>query len=86
MITTGGLTKRLDRLEAAGLVERAPSSSGDGRAKMARLTETGLRVIDAAFTDHMANESRLIALLGSGDQASLEKALRSWASALDAEA
>ncbi|WP_116113781.1 MarR family winged helix-turn-helix transcriptional regulator [Austwickia chelonae] len=83
MITTGGLTKRLDRLEAAGLVERAPATSGDGRAKTARLTAAGLSVIDAAFTDHMANEVRLIALLEPEDRAALEKALRNWSAVLD---
>ncbi|WP_432560634.1 MarR family winged helix-turn-helix transcriptional regulator [Granulicoccus sp. GXG6511] len=83
MITTGGLTKRLDRLEAAGLVSRTPARD-DGRAKVARLTPVGRRVIDDAFTDHMGNEAGLVALLPEGDRLELERILREWAAALQA--
>lgn len=82
MITTGGLTKRLDRLEEAGLVERVPSATGDGRAKTARLTAAGLRVIDTAFTDHMANEARLVGVLDPASRRTLEAILRAWSDGL----
>ena len=78
MITTGGLTKRLDRLESAGLVLRSRSVGSDGRAKLVQLTPAGAATIDAAFTEHMANEARLVASLDAGDQRDLERILRRW--------
>src|SRR6478736_8490135 len=59
MITTGGMTKRLDRLERAGLVARR-AAEGDGRGRVVALTPAGRAAIDAAFADHMANEARLV--------------------------
>ncbi|MFA6576099.1 MAG: MarR family transcriptional regulator, partial [Nocardioides sp.] len=40
MVTSGAVTKRLDRLEGAGLVSRR-TSTDDGRARRVRLTERG---------------------------------------------
>lgn len=86
MITTGGLTKRLDALEGKGFVVREASgrAGGDGRSKVARLTAGGRRVIDEAFSAHMANEAGLVALLADEDFAALERILRSWHQALEA--
>lgn len=78
MITTGGLTKRLDRLEQAGLVERTRPDDVDGRTKLVRLTDQGRTRIDAAFTEHMANEQRLVNQLSTAEQASLQTILRTW--------
>lgn len=78
MITTGGISKRLDRLEAQGLIERTKPSGGDGRATRVQLTAEGRRRIDAAFTDHMANERRLLDQIPAADQAELESILRAW--------
>lgn len=77
MVTTGGMTKRLDRLEAAGLVTRRTDES-DGRVRRVTLTPAGLALIDAAFTDHMANEHRLLDAVPSSDRAILERILRDW--------
>ena len=77
MITTGGLTKRVDRLVARGLVERRPGSA-DARQRIIALTPAGLDTIDAAFTAHMANEHRLIAQIGHADAAQLERLLERW--------
>ena len=78
MITTGGISNRLDRLEPQGLVERTKPTDGDGRATRVRLTPEGRHRIDAAFTDHMANERRLLDQLPTGDQETLERCLRAW--------
>lgn len=78
MVTTGGISKRLDRLQAQGLVERSKPTQGDGRATEVRLTPEGRRRIDAAFTEHMANERRLLDQLPAEDQELLERTLRSW--------
>jgi DNA-binding MarR family transcriptional regulator len=77
MITTGGMSKRIDRLERAGLVARR-SSDTDGRGRLIRLTEQGRARIDAAFTDHMANERRLLEELDPADAAALERILTAW--------
>jgi DNA-binding MarR family transcriptional regulator len=45
LITSGGLSKRLDRLEEAGLIERRPDP-GDRRGTRVQLTSKGLKVID----------------------------------------
>lgn len=85
MVTTGGLTKRVDRLVARGLVERSVAGD-DGRRRMIRLTAAGRRLIDDAFTAHMANEHRLLADLGDEDASALEPILRRWLSLLGDEA
>ncbi|MEO7586812.1 MAG: MarR family transcriptional regulator, partial [Arachnia sp.] len=78
MITTGGLTKRLDRLEALGLVARTRTEGTDGRSKLVQLTPEGRTRIDAAFTEHMANERRLVDQLTPAQQEALEPLLRAW--------
>ena len=77
MITTGGMSKRIDRLERAGLVTRR-SSEVDGRGRVIRLTERGRETIDAAVTDHLANERRLVDELDPADAAALERILTDW--------
>lgn len=84
MVTTGAMSKRVDRLEAAGLVTRRPSAE-DGRGRVVALTPRGREVIDRAFTAHMANERRLLDLVGPGDAAALEGALRRWLAALEGD-
>lgn len=83
MVTTGAMTKRVDRLVAAGLVTRRPSAD-DGRGRVVALTARGVEVVDAAFTAHMANERRLLDLLGpEADAAALEALLRRWLAAVE---
>ena len=77
MVTTGGLTKRLDRLESGGLITRRRSDT-DGRGRVVRLTAAGRRVIDQAFTDHMRNERRLLDQLERDDAEQLESLLARW--------
>ncbi|GAA1851688.1 MarR family winged helix-turn-helix transcriptional regulator [Microbacterium koreense] len=82
LVTTGGLTKRVDRLEARGLVERHVGAA-DARKRLVRLTPAGLDLIDRAFTAHMANEHRLLDDLGPDDTAALEPILARWLARLD---
>lgn len=77
MVTTGGLTKRVDRLVAKGLVERRPGPA-DARQRIVALTPAGLELIDAAFAAHMENEHRLIDEIGRADAARLEVLLERW--------
>lgn len=81
VVTTGGLTKRLDSLEARGLVVREPAPE-DARAKIARLTPEGHSLIDDAFTAHMEDEARLISALSDEDRTEMERILRKWARTL----
>jgi DNA-binding MarR family transcriptional regulator len=82
MVTTGAMTKRIDRLERAGLVTRRRSLR-DQRARIVALTEAGRELIDQAFTDHMRNEHRLLEHLDPAEAASLETLLKAWLSRMD---
>jgi DNA-binding MarR family transcriptional regulator len=75
MISSGGMTNRLDRLERAGLVERR-ADPGDRRAKLIVLTDAGKRVIDETIGRHVANEERLLSVLTPAEQERLNALLR----------
>jgi DNA-binding MarR family transcriptional regulator len=77
MVTTGAMTKRVDRLERDGLVTRRRSAV-DGRGRVVALTPAGRELIDAAFTEHMHNERRLLDGLSTEDAATLEALLTTW--------
>ncbi|MFF4580861.1 MarR family winged helix-turn-helix transcriptional regulator [Streptomyces sp. NPDC001389] len=49
MLTTGGMTGRLDKLEKAGLLTRSPDPH-DRRGLQVTLTERGLALVDKAVT------------------------------------
>jgi DNA-binding MarR family transcriptional regulator len=80
MVTTGAMTKRIDRLVARGLVERREVEQ-DGRRRIVALTPPGRELIDAAFTEHMRNERRLVDELSSDDQIALEAIVARWLAA-----
>ncbi|MFF3313874.1 MarR family winged helix-turn-helix transcriptional regulator [Streptomyces sp. NPDC002952] len=82
MVTTGAMTKRIDRLERAGLVARRRSDA-DQRGRMVALTQPGRELIDQAFTDHMRNERRLLSLLTPADAKALEGLLTTWISQVE---
>ena len=65
MISSGGMTDRLDRLERAGLVERRPDPK-DRRGKLIALTDAGKRLIDETIGRHVANEERLLSVADPG--------------------
>ncbi|RNG28257.1 MarR family transcriptional regulator [Streptomyces botrytidirepellens] len=75
MLSRAGMTNRLDRLEAAGLVERTLDPA-DRRSFRVSLTDRGYEVVDAAVTDHVANENRLLASLTPEERETLHRALR----------
>jgi DNA-binding MarR family transcriptional regulator len=82
MVTTGAVSKRLDRLEEAGLVSRQRSDA-DGRGRVVRLTPAGKRLFDRAFTAHMANEQRLLEALTPSEAERLERLLKTWLSRIE---
>jgi len=75
MMTTGGMTKALDRLESKGLVERLPNPA-DRRGSLVRLTEAGRTVVDEAMNRHVVTERRLVSNLDDAEQAQLTSLLR----------
>jgi DNA-binding MarR family transcriptional regulator len=75
MLSSGGMTKRLDRLEDAGLVERRPDPS-DRRGTLVGLTRKGRAVIDEAVVTHVANEERLLRSLSAPQRRAFENLLR----------
>jgi DNA-binding MarR family transcriptional regulator len=81
MVTTGAVTKRVDRLMASGLVSRS-ASDDDGRGRMVTLTREGRRVIDEALVAHLTNEERLLSGLDADQRRTLEALLRAWGGAL----
>ena len=81
MVTSGAVSKRLDRLEGAGLVRRR-ASDADGRGRVVALTDAGRDVIDRAFAEHVANEERLLSAFSGAQRAALESLLRRWGAAL----
>jgi DNA-binding MarR family transcriptional regulator len=81
MISSGGLTNRLARLEAAGLVTRPPSDE-DSRSLLAELTPAGRRVAEAAFRDDMRVEADLLKGLNRAETRQLALLLAKLASSL----
>lgn len=75
MVTSGAVTQRLDRLEARGLVTRAPSEV-DGRGVVVELTPEGRRLIDETLPDHLATEHRLLAALSERERDDLAATLQ----------
>lgn len=85
MITSGGMTKRLDRLEGAGLVERHPDPD-DRRGVLIRLSTAGERLIAEALPTLLAAEGRMVreAIGSDRDRERLAALLRQLLVSLDA--
>jgi len=75
MLTSSGTTKRLDRLEQAGLIARTPDPD-DRRGTLITLTAAGSRLVDETIEAHLANERRLLAALTRSEQRELADLLR----------
>jgi DNA-binding MarR family transcriptional regulator len=75
MVTTGGMTKRLDRLEALGLIRRAPDPS-DRRGRLIALTPDGRELVDRAVETHIENEEGLLEGLSPAKRRQLASLLR----------
>lgn len=75
MVTSGAVTKRIDRLERLGLVERTVCAA-DGRGRSVALTPAGRRVVDDAIVAHMANEHRILAALDDQEWDDLSRLLK----------
>ncbi|MGW0736660.1 MarR family winged helix-turn-helix transcriptional regulator [Streptomyces sp. NPDC002851] len=76
MVTSGAVTKRIDRMEARGLVERVRPSGGDRRSVQIQLTEKGIQLIDDIFPLHLDNEERMLSALSREECEQLSRLLR----------
>lgn len=75
LISSGGMTDRLDRLERAGLVERRPDPK-DRRGRQIALTEAGKRVIDDMIGRMVAMETAMLSVLTEAEQKRLNALLK----------
>ena len=85
MISSGGLTDRLNRLAKAGLIER-PSTDGDARSLPVQLTAEGRARIERAFRDDMVVESDLLVALSEEELQLLAALLRKLSLSIEARA
>ncbi|QNQ11293.1 MarR family winged helix-turn-helix transcriptional regulator [Sphingomonas alpina] len=75
MVSSGGLTHRLDRLEKAGLIQREKAPR-DGRSVLVALTQAGIELAEQAFRTDMANESSFLHALDAKEREVLAVLLR----------
>ncbi|MDP2290996.1 MAG: MarR family transcriptional regulator [Actinomycetota bacterium] len=75
MLSPAGMTNRLDRLEAAGHIERR-ADPADRRSSLVVLTAQGRELVDAAVADHVDNEARLLGALSRAERVALDTTLR----------
>ncbi len=78
LLSSGGMTKRLDRLIEAGLVERRPDPS-DRRG----LTRRGRATIDKAVVAHLEKEELLLDSLTPSERGALDGLLRGFLAGLE---
>ncbi|KOG41336.1 MarR family winged helix-turn-helix transcriptional regulator [Streptomyces decoyicus] len=83
LVTTGAITKRVDRLEARGLVSRSVAET-DSRGRLITLTAGGVKLTDELIGVHLDNQRRLLAGLSGEEQTQLAGLLERFASTLDA--
>ncbi len=84
MISSGGLTHRLDRLERAGLIRREKSPH-DGRSVQVVLTEAGATLAETAFRTDMTSEARFLRGLDAKERTALAGLLSKLIAGVEAE-
>lgn len=82
MLSPAGMTNRIDRLVAAGLVERRPDPD-DRRSLLVVLTAKGRRLVDDVVGEHVANEAKLLSGLSAADRRALDRALAKLLASLE---
>ena len=82
MMSSGGMTARLDRLEKSGLIRRSPNPE-DRRGTLVSLTDKGHALIEKALPAHAANELRLLDGLTADERTQLSALLAKWLAAQD---
>lgn len=72
MVSSGGMTNRLDRLEKAKLVERQKNPT-DRRGVIVALTQVGFEKITKIIPLHIKNEERILSSLSCQEQTQLNQ-------------
>lgn len=75
LVSSAGVTLRIDRLEKDGLIVRERDAD-DRRVVYSRLTEQGLATVDTVFAEHLDNERRMLAGLSPSERRQLARLLR----------
>ena len=75
MLSPAGMTNRVDRLVARGLVDRQ-ADPDDRRSLLVVLTPRGRELVDVVVAEHVANEERLLEVLSLAERSSLDRILR----------
>ncbi len=75
MLTSGAMTKRLDRLETAGLINRKDDPA-DRRGVIIELTAVGLEMTNNVVVAHVENERQILSSLSKRQQRDLAELLR----------
>ena len=75
LVTSGGMTGRIDRLQGRGLVCRSPDP-GDRRSILVELTDRGLELIEGTWRTHFRIMEHLTQGLTSADRECLAGLLR----------
>lgn len=93
-LSSGAMTNRLDRMEAAGWIRRLPDPN-DRRGTLVEPTEAGLAIWDRTVGTQAVREEQIASVLDERDRAALHRLLRAlmrafprdshWAPAKDAE-
>ncbi|MCD0442970.1 MarR family transcriptional regulator [Glycomyces sp. A-F 0318] len=74
LVTTGAITKRVDRLEAGGWAVRSVDEE-DSRGRRIALTEAGMRLVDELMAVHLEHQARLIGRLDGDERGELARLL-----------
>ena len=82
MLSSAGITSRLDRLEGRGLVKRTPDPD-DRRSVVVELTDAGREVLDEAVAANTQGERSLIGDLSETEVATLGLLLRKMLGSLE---
>ena len=75
MLSSAGITSRIDRLERRGFVRRL-ADPNDRRGVMVELTDEGLEAVDSAVAALTVSDQQLLARLEPDEIAQLESILR----------
>nr|WP_297424525.1 MarR family transcriptional regulator [uncultured Actinotalea sp.] len=73
-VTTGAITKRLDRLVARGLVTRRVGAE-DARTRTVTLTDAGARLTEAVVEEDLAGQAAALGAIGPAQRALLDHLL-----------
>ncbi|MEU3839209.1 MarR family transcriptional regulator [Streptomyces sp. NPDC028635] len=74
LISSAGVTLRIDRLEKDGLIVRERDAD-DRRVVYSRLTDAGLAKVDEVFAEHLDNERRMLAEVSPAERRQLARLL-----------